>query len=99
MESSCTKRSAQETGQRRKPLTPLMNCSTIPKNMPNQFAVIACVIAASFFLMLSPAYAHGDHKDQAVSPEPAQSLGSTDNIYSAEDKTASPDTDLPLSRM
>lgn len=67
--------------------------------MQKQFAFIACLIAASFFCLLSPAHAHGDHKEQPASPEPAHSPDATENIYSAEDKTSSPDADLPLSRM
>jgi hypothetical protein len=60
--------------------------------------VITCLFIATFLLLTASAHAHGDHKDKPLVTEPAPSP--TENIYSAEGEApASPDTDLPLSRM
>lgn len=66
--------------------------------MTKSYDVISYLFVATFLLLAPPAHAHGDHKDKPAVAEPAQSPA--DNIYSAESETpASPDTDLPLSRM
>lgn len=65
--------------------------------MPNIHTAISCLFVSAFLSMSSPVYAHGDHK---ASTEPVQSPGAAENIYSAESGSpASPDADLPLSRM
>ena len=64
--------------------------------MLKKYCVIACVLASSALLILSPAHAHGDHKAQ---PPAKSATPANENIYASDSATTpSPETDLPLSQ-